>query len=114
MKREPRRGNAPFSIRLPTELRIHLKDMSDFRMTSEAAYFCALIQADMGKRSRRPSKQHVLLRTELTKIHVAIIALGNQVTSSQVDYREQAKVITDGLSEIVAAILRLEDGVRGK
>jgi hypothetical protein len=114
MKRKTHRGNAPFSIRLPAELRTHLKEMSDFRMISEAAYVCALIEADIGKRPRRPSRQHVFLRKELAKIHAAIIALGNQVTSGHVDYRGQAEVITDGLINIVAAILRLEDKVRGK
>jgi hypothetical protein len=105
-------GNAPFSIRLPAELRAHLNEMSDRRMVSKAAYVCALIEADMGKRTRRPSRQHVLLRKELALIHAGIIALGNQVTSGQVDYRGQAKIITDGLNEVVTAILRLEDEIR--
>lgn len=113
MKRKPRRSAASFSLRLTAEMRDDIKKRSDFFKTSQAAYVVAAIQADMSKRPRRPSKQHVLLRTELAKIHAALIELGNRVNTGQVDH-SVAKIITDRLVEVVAALLRLEDEVRGK
>jgi hypothetical protein len=114
MKGKTHHGNAPFSIRMPAELRTHVKEMADARMVSEAAYICTLIEADMGKRPRRPSRQHVMWRQEFTKIHAAIIYCGKQASSGQVDYRRKPNVVTDGLIDVVAALLRLEDQVRGK
>ena len=103
---------APFSMRLTAEERAYLNSESERSKVSKAACIRALIAADMGKRTRRPSRQHVLLRKELAAIHAGIIALGNQVTSGQVDGRGQAQIIIGGLKAVVAAILRLEDEIR--
>jgi hypothetical protein len=118
MTRKTQRGSAPFSIRIPLELRTHVKKMAGDRKIAEGGYLCALIENDMGKRSRRPTRQHVMWREQLKKIHEAIIACGDQVKARQRDCCDHPE--TDGqrtldeLMNVVTAILQLEDAVRRK
>jgi hypothetical protein len=118
MSAKARRGNAPFSTRIPPEMRTHLKAMAVDRQISEGAYLCALIASDMGKRSRRPSTRNVMLREQLKKIHEAIIGRGDRITAGQCDCCRRSD--TDGqkslneLVNITTALLHLEDAVRGK
>jgi hypothetical protein len=113
-----RRGHAPFSIRIPLELRTHVKKMAADRMMAEGAYLCMLIENDMAKRPRRAGKQHVMWRQELAEILKAIIACGNKVNSSQRDRRDfpetDGQRIIDELVKAVTAVLQLEDAVRRK
>jgi hypothetical protein len=118
MTGKARRGSAPFSIRIPPELRTHVKKMAGDRQISEGAYLCTLIENDIGKRSRRPSTQHVMWREQLRKIHEAIIERGDRVQARQRDCYDHPE--TDGqgardeLVNITTALLQLEDAVRGK
>jgi hypothetical protein len=113
MTRETRRGNPALSIRLTQEERDHLREKSSLLGTTESGYLHALLQADMGKRQRRPGRQHVVLREGLARIHAALIVLGNQSVSEQSDIGA-TRLVERGLADVVAALLRLEDTVRGE
>jgi hypothetical protein len=67
----------------------------------------------MGKRSPRPSKQHVVLREGLARIHATLIAIGNQAASPQANDGAAALIVA-GLADVVTAVSRLEDAVRGE
>jgi hypothetical protein len=113
MTRKARRGNPSFTFRMPAELRAFVQETSEVGGISEAAYLCFLVHSAMGKRPRRPSKQHVVLREGLAEIHAALIAVGNQVASPQAGDGAAALIVA-GLADVVATLLRLEDAVRGE
>ena len=113
MTRKARRGNPSFTFRMPEELRAFVREMAKLGGVKEAAYHCALIRSAMGKRSPRPSKQHVVLREDLARIHATLIAIGNQAASPQAGDGAVALIVA-GVAEVVAAVSRLEDAVRGE
>jgi hypothetical protein len=118
MTGKARRGSAPFSMRIPPELRTHVKKMAGDRQISEGSYLCALIENDMGKRSRRPSTRDVMLREQLKKIHEAIIGRGDRLTAGRCDCcghpdTDSQKSLNE-LVNITTAVLQLEDAVRRK
>jgi hypothetical protein len=114
MTAKARRGSAPFSIRIPPELRTHVKKMAGDRQISEGAYLCALIENDMGKRSRRPRTQDVMWREQLKRIHEAIIGRGDRVKAGQSDCCDHGQKSLDELVNMTTALLQLEDAVRRK
>lgn len=118
MSRRNPGANPPFSIRIPAELKAHVKQTAGSRQISASKYICALVSADMsGNRSRGPGRQHVVLGKELARIHAAIIACGNLTIASASTYPDGAlctKRIIDELRDVAAAVLRLEDKARAK
>jgi hypothetical protein len=117
MTGKARRGSAPFSIRIPPELRTHVKKMAGDRNVAEGAYLCMLIENDMGKRSRRPSIKDVMWREQFKKLHEAIIERGDRVQAQRdcCDHSEtDGQRTLDELVNITTALLQLEDAVRGK
>jgi hypothetical protein len=81
MGRTTRPGtNAPFSLRLPDELRAKVRERAASRNLTVGEYIRDLVEADLsGTAPRRRRKKHDDLRRDLAKIHAAIITCGNQI-----------------------------------
>ena len=117
MTGKARRGSAPFSIRIPPELRTHVKKMAGDHRITEGAYLCTLIKNDMGKRSRRPSTQDAMWREQFKKMHEAIIGRGDREAKRRdclghLETDSQRNL--DELVNVTTALLQLADAVRGK
>ena len=111
MKPKARRGHPPITCRPPPELRAFMRTMSKSYGMNEAALIYDLIRSAMGKRSRRPSKRDVDLQEGMANIHALLIAIGNQACPSAGDNKMS---IVEGLADVVTAVSRLEDAVRGE
>ena len=115
-------GEERFSVRLPPDLRTHIRNAARDRGLKDSEYIRDLVRADLlRKRSRGRGRQNVILRQELAKIHAAIIACGNQIVDTRErghcrrsDCEARSDQAIAVLKDQVTAIFLLEDKVRGK
>jgi hypothetical protein len=110
------KGNAPFSLRLPLELRNKVDHRAALRNLSVGQYLRDLVEADLsGTHKRRRRRKYDELRQDLARIHAAIIACGNEIgcvnrqddsnpRSAEEHLREQA---VGSLKDAVAALIHL-------
>ena len=114
-------NNAPFSLRLPDDLRARARERASFKGVSIGQYVRALVEADLAGKapSRRAGKRNAL-RQDLAQIHGAIIACGNQIGKMdcrcaagqlRCPVREQGLEL---LKDTVSAVLLLARSIRGK
>jgi hypothetical protein len=72
--------NAPFSLRLPGELRARATEKAASKGLTVGQYIRDLMEADLsGTTPRRRRGKYDELRHDLAHIHAAIIACGNQI-----------------------------------
>jgi hypothetical protein len=75
-----RDSNAPFSVRLPDELRAKAVEKAASKRLAVGHYIRDLVEADLsGTPPRRRRGKYDDLRQDLAKINAAIIARGNQI-----------------------------------
>jgi hypothetical protein len=73
-------GNAPFSLRLPGELRARATEKAASKRLTLGQYIRDLAEADLsGVTPRRRRGKYDELRHDLAQIHAAIIACGSQI-----------------------------------
>jgi len=121
-------GNAPFSLRLPSDLKARASEKASSKGLSVGQYVRGLVETDLtGATPRRRHGKYDGLRQDLAKVHGAIIACGNQVENMgrvcaserrghpggdpcRID-REQ---IIDLLKDVVSAVLLLARSIRAR
>jgi len=95
-------GNAPFSLRLPPDLRKKISARAESNNVSVGYYIRTLVEAELtGKPVRRRRSKFDGLRQDLAQVHGTIIKVGNRIAENDRDAVTQIEQLKDAVAILV-------------